>query len=39
MEEPMEIKFGDRTIGLDHPTYFIADIAANHGNDLEQRNN
>ncbi len=25
----MEIKFGNRTIGLNHPTYFIADIAAN----------
>jgi hypothetical protein len=23
----MEIKFGNRTIGPNHPTYFIADIA------------
>ena len=32
----MEIKFGNRTIGMDHPTYFIADIAANHDGDLER---
>jgi N-acetylneuraminate synthase len=32
----MEINFGDRTIGLNHPTYFIADIAANHDGDLER---
>lgn len=32
----MEIKFGNRTIGSDHPTYFIADIAANHDGDLER---
>lgn len=32
----MEIKFGNRTIGLNHPTYFIADIAANHDGDLER---
>ena len=32
----MEIKFGNRTIGPDHPTYFIADIAANHDGDLER---
>ena len=32
----MEIKFGDRTIGLNHPTYFIA---ANNDGDLDQRNN
>lgn len=32
----MEIKFGSRTIGLNHPTYFIADIAANHDGDLER---
>ena len=31
----MEIKFGNRTIGLNHPTYFIADIAANHDGDIE----
>ena len=32
----MEIKFNDRVIGLNHPTYFIADIAANHDGDLER---
>ena len=32
----MEIKFGNRTIGLKHPTYFIADIAANHDGDLDR---
>jgi N-acetylneuraminate synthase len=32
----MEIKFGNRTLGLNHPTYFIADIAANHDGDFER---
>jgi N-acetylneuraminate synthase len=32
----MEIKIGNRLIGRDHPTYFIADIAANHDGDLER---
>src|SRR5512133_1530247 len=32
----MEIKFGNRTIGMNHPTYFIADVAANHDGDLER---
>ena len=32
----MEIKIGDRLIGLGHPTYFIADIAANHDGDLDR---
>jgi len=32
----MEFKIGDRLIGGDHPTYFIADIAANHDGDLER---
>ena len=32
----MEIKILEKTIGLDHPTYFIADIAANHDGDLER---
>ena len=31
-----EIKIGDRWVGDDHPTYFIADIAANHDGDLER---
>ena len=33
---PPEITVGSRKIGLDHPTYFIADIAANHDGDLER---
>ena len=32
----MEIRIGARTIGKNHPTYFIADIAANHDGDLER---
>jgi N-acetylneuraminate synthase len=32
----MDIQIGDKTIGLHHPTYFIADIAANHDGDLER---
>ncbi len=32
----MEIKVGNRPIGPGHPTYFIADIAANHDGDLER---
>jgi N-acetylneuraminate synthase len=32
----MEIKIGKHKIGLNHPTYFIADIAANHDGDLER---
>jgi len=32
----MEIKLHDRTIGLNHPAYFIADIAANHDGDLDR---
>ena len=32
----MDIKILDKTIGLNHPTYFIADIAANHDGDLER---
>ncbi len=30
----MEIKIGSHTIGANHPTYFIADIAANHDSSL-----
>jgi sialic acid synthase SpsE len=30
----MEIVIGSKKIGLNHPTYFIADIAANHDGDL-----
>jgi len=32
----MEIQIGSRKVGLNHPTYFIADIAANHDGDLER---
>ena len=32
----MEIKIGNHWLGLKHPTYFIADIAANHDGDLER---
>ncbi|MFH1184374.1 MAG: N-acetylneuraminate synthase family protein [Chloroflexota bacterium] len=30
----MEIRIGNRPVGPQHPTYFIADIAANHDGDL-----
>ena len=32
----MELKIGQRSIGPSHPTYFIADIAANHDGDLSR---
>lgn len=32
----MDFKIQDQWIGLNHPTYFIADIAANHDGDLER---
>lgn len=32
----MDIKILDKTIGLANPTYFIADIAANHDGDLDR---
>jgi N-acetylneuraminate synthase len=32
----MQIKVGNRKIGEDNPTYFIADIAANHDGSLER---
>lgn len=32
----MEIQIGSHTLGLNHPTYFIADIAANHDGSLER---
>jgi N-acetylneuraminate synthase len=32
----MEIQIGSHLIGKDHPTYFIADISANHDGDLER---
>lgn len=33
---PPEIAVGDRWIGLGQPTWFVADIAANHDGDLER---
>jgi len=32
----MTLKIGSHEIGMQHPTYFIADIAANHDGDLER---
>lgn len=32
----MDIKIGTNTIGINHPPYFIADIAANHDGDLSR---
>lgn len=32
----MEIRIGNHLIGNEHPTYFIADIAANHDGSLER---
>jgi sialic acid synthase SpsE len=32
----MEIQIGNHKIGASHPTYFIADISANHDGDLER---
>ncbi len=32
----MDLQIGNHTIGEDHPTYFIADIAANHDGSLER---
>ena len=32
----MELQIGNRPIGPGHPTYFIADISANHDGDLER---
>jgi sialic acid synthase SpsE len=31
-----EFKIGHHTVGINHPTYFIADIAANHDGSLER---
>jgi len=30
------VKIGDRWVGAEHPTYFIAEISANHDGDLER---
>jgi sialic acid synthase SpsE len=32
----MEIRIGSHLLGEKHPTYFIADIAANHDGSLER---
>ncbi len=32
----MDVKIGKHVIGLDFPTYFIADISANHDGDLDR---
>lgn len=32
----MEIEIHSRRVGMDHPTYFIADIAANHDGSLDR---
>ena len=32
----MEFKIGSHIVGSNHPTYFIADIAANHDGDLDR---
>ena len=36
MAEPNQIKIAETTIGYSNPTYFIADIAANHDGDLQR---
>ncbi len=33
---PVTLDTGRHKVGLDHPTYFIADVAANHDGDLER---
>ena len=30
------LKLGKKLVGIDHPTYFVADISANHDGDLER---
>ena len=32
----MTLKIGNHLIGLEHPTYFIADISANHDGSLDR---
>jgi sialic acid synthase SpsE len=32
----MELRIHDRLVGTDHPTYFIADVAANHDGSIER---
>ena len=37
--EMNNIKIENKTIGLNYPTYFVADIAANHDGDIERAKN
>lgn len=32
----MSLRLGKKMVGLEHPTYFVADISANHDGDLER---
>jgi N-acetylneuraminate synthase len=36
MKYDTELNIGSRKLGLEHPSYFIADIAANHDGDLQR---
>ncbi len=36
MKQKLEIQIGNRSIGISQPSYFIADIAANHDGDLNR---
>jgi len=36
MKKQVEIRIGNRSIGITQPSYFIADIAANHDGELER---
>ena len=36
MTNNKSIKIGNSNIGINHPTYFIADIAANHDGDIDR---
>jgi sialic acid synthase SpsE len=36
MQPARELEIAGRRIGRDHPTYFVADIAANHDGDLQR---
>lgn len=36
MKQQVEIRIGNRSIGLSQPSYFVADIAANHDGDLHR---
>ena len=36
MKPDKQLSIGEKIIGCNEPTYFIADIAANHDGDLER---